>query len=66
MDNGKKSAFAVHMGGSVVIPGATKRELFAAMAMQGFCAMEGTINDFDEFAHAAVQCADALLKALGE
>ena len=42
-------------------PGLTKRELFAAMAMQGMC------NDYEHMANAAdvaVFAADALLAAL--
>lgn len=49
-------------GLSVVMPeqwGLTKRELFAAMAMQGLCAEGDTFN-----AKKAVECADALLAAL--
>ena len=47
--------------------GLSKRELFAAMAMQGFCALadEQTIKaPFAEVAKNAVAQADALLEAL--
>jgi len=51
------------VGPSLVLPtqwGLTKRELFAAMAMQGLCAEGDTFN-----AKKALECADALLAALG-
>jgi len=52
-------------------PGLTKREFFAALAMQGLCAAQpdmqrGTIIDEDEIASDAVACADALLKELAK
>jgi DNA-binding CsgD family transcriptional regulator len=43
--------------------GLTKREHFAAMAMQGLLASE-TIATFEEFAGSSVQMADALLAEL--
>jgi hypothetical protein len=48
--------------------GLTKRELFAAMAMQGFCAnvKASTQWDGETRAQKAVRQADALLDALGE
>jgi hypothetical protein len=49
-------------------PGLAKRELFAAMAMQGLCAgldySSGRMIDFDGLASDAAACADALLVAL--
>lgn len=50
--------------------GLTKRELFAAMAMQGFCAAieydedSGPMKGADDLAADAVMCADALLAEL--
>ena len=45
--------------------GLTKRELFAAMAMQGYCAVhEGWDEPASEVARCAVDMADALLAAL--
>lgn len=48
--------------------GLTKRELFAAMAMQGLCAnsIHGSHHSFENTAREAVQYADALLKELGK
>lgn len=44
--------------------GLTKRELFAAMAMQGLLA--GFAEDYEQTASAAVKQADALLKELAK
>ena len=47
--------------------GLTKRELFAAMAMQGLCADKDCVNDFvqpEDLAGLAVERADALLEEL--
>ncbi len=47
--------------------GLTKRELFAAMAMQGFCANEAYIDTgFVELAAYSVSQADALIRRLNE
>lgn len=47
--------------------GLTKRELFAAMAMQGILANpDPTERTFEEDAGCAVVCADALLDALAK
>lgn len=45
-------------------PGLSKRELFAAMVMQGFAADSGVIAEADEVAKVAVSWADALIDAL--
>lgn len=45
-------------------PGLSKRELFAAMVMQGFAADSGVISEADEVAKVAVSWADALIDAL--
>lgn len=59
-DNSNLSAFPIG-----VDTGLTKREYFAAMAMQGMCA-DSNITDIDSNSIAAwsVECADALLAAL--
>lgn len=68
MDAKKNGALPVYPQG--VAPGLTKRELFAAMAMQGMCMMksppyQGRDETLDEaFAREAVERADALLAAL--
>lgn len=47
--------------------GLTKRELFAAMAMQGMCSAEwAKAHAFDELARWSVEHADALLAALSD
>lgn len=46
--------------------GLTKRELFAAMAMQGLCACEKLEGTNDKFAHWSVKMADALLEELNK
>ena len=56
------------------VGGLTKREHFAAMAMQGFCANEGLANLIKRFpekdeicvARAAVEYADALIEELNK
>jgi hypothetical protein len=65
MENVKQSAFACaneyHLQ-----QGLTKREYFAAMAMQGFiaCQEDGFRAHPETIAMIAVQCADALLAEL--
>ena len=44
--------------------GLTKRELFAALFMQGFLSHEGNENLMFSLAHAAVDNADALIEVL--
>jgi len=46
--------------------GLSKRELFAAMAMQGFCSVPGSIATADEISNWAVEQADALIEALSQ
>ena len=56
---------------STLYKGLTKREYFAAKAMQGLISMERTMdiivtgNSFDSTAEVAVGMADALIKELG-
>lgn len=47
--------------------GLTKRELFAAMAMQSVCTLNGSVNEFGNeafYAKRAVELADALIAEL--
>jgi len=44
--------------------GLTKRELFAAMAMQGFISNTNAKGSLEDFASDSVKLADALLKKL--
>lgn len=46
--------------------GLTKRELFAAMAMQGYCSCKIGEMDFNKVAELAVKQADALLDSLSK
>ena len=69
MTNSNHSAFPATeyyderpIGGS---SGLTKRELFAAMALQGFIAANGQ-HQVRDAATAAVEYADALIKALSK
>ena len=65
--NGNNQAFPIPMGsisdGDYIV-GITKRELFAAMAMQGLCANPSRVGKFDGYAVDALRLADALLAAL--
>ena len=49
--------------GTIQASGLTKREHFAAMAMQGFCALDGPCTP-EQAAYVAVRYADALLAEL--
>lgn len=61
----KNSDFAAYPSSSDCTKGLTKRELFAAMAIQGLCSAEWTENTtFENLAVTAVKQADALLAAL--
>ncbi len=60
MENGKQGAFPKRADGAPQT-GLTKREYFAAMAMQGLASVEGNI---EHMAHDAVKIADALLAEL--
>jgi len=58
---------STEMGYIGINPGLTKREYFAAMAMQGYCGGEYTGQSGkpkDEMARWSVEMADALIKAL--
>lgn len=64
-ENGNKPAFvALEVEGSGL--GLTKRELFAAMAMQGLLANSERDAEAEGFARDAVRSADALLAELAK
>ena len=67
----KNSAFPFeieHKDGKVYAKGLTKREYFAAMAMQGYLANTNIGGNYLPIEHAidSVKLADALIKALNE
>lgn len=70
MMKGNESVYPIVVTGPMceVHEGLTKRELFAAMAMQGILMQEqsATVLSDDEIAAAAVRQADALIKELGK
>lgn len=59
MENGKQMAFPTQVVNGELHTGLTKREYFAAMAMQGYIAT-GKGSDVSDW----LRCADQLLKAL--
>ena len=67
--NGHELAFPFvetrEMQGESISFGLTKREMFAAMAMQGLCSVPG-LFDVRTMARDAVRCADALLAELAK
>jgi hypothetical protein len=65
MENGKQSAFTGIVN-EACQPGLTKREYFAAMAMQGWIAnqQDGYTLHPETIAMRSAQCADALLVEL--
>lgn len=70
MNNKDYPAYPVVAGNTVEAIGLTKRELMAAMAMQGFCAnsnvgwsTKGTVNNIVE---SSVHIADSLLDELNK
>ena len=69
MENGKQEAFGfaaqLNNGESIYSAGLTKREYFAAMAMQGILTTTHTYgHNYKAIAIDAVKFADALLKEL--
>lgn len=67
-DNANKPAMPIKIKSAFnycsVYLGLTKREYFAAMAMQGLLAQNSYYNSFDLLASDSVKQADALLKEL--
>ncbi len=50
-----------------IYPGLNKREYFAGLAMQGFCANENKLNNTPKFiAELSIKLADEILKQLEE
>jgi hypothetical protein len=67
MENGKKPAFVtkIHYKGQLTpMPGLTKREYFAAVAMQGLLACPDIAASREAIAEESVKQSDELLKAL--
>lgn len=64
MENGKQPAFASTDGKTFANDGLTKREYFAALAMQGLMACPDISGSREIIAEESVKQADALLKAL--
>jgi hypothetical protein len=62
MSDGNDTAFPTT--GAAVTAGITKRDLFAAMAMQGLCARSEGCGNPREVAEGALRYADALLSEL--
>ena len=63
MDNGNKPINVIKDLTSINQMGLTKREYFAGLAMQGFCA-DKSVNGFENIAKYSVEVADILLKEL--
>ena len=69
MINSDKSAFPVSLANKSLSKGITKREYFAAQALQGLLANQYQCprdpDDFQEIAEKSIAAADALLEELG-
>lgn len=66
MENSKQPAFPVPQKETKPAPGLTKREYFAAIAMQGFLAGRGNAWEMEAFVKKSVEYADALLNELAK
>lgn len=55
-----------HPDGNVTCKGLTKREYFAAMAMQALLSDHNITTTYSHYAENAVQAADALIAAINE
>ena len=70
MNNGNAPAYPIHVECPRTGPwteyGLTKREEFAAMAMQGMCGDPGRRGPIEAYARDAVKFADALLAELAK
>lgn len=66
MTNPDEIAFPVVIPSNELYPGLTKRELFAAMAMQGLCSQESKCYFDGAIAAYAVEYADALIAELNK
>jgi hypothetical protein len=65
-DNMPAYRYDNHLIGTDRLIGITKRECFAAMAMQGLCAKMSILTDPEEYAIASCAIADALIKELNK
>lgn len=63
--DGSGRVFPIVQGTEIHTTGLTKRELFAAMAMQGLMA-DSNVEDPIAASQLAVRCADALINELNE
>jgi hypothetical protein len=66
VSNATDPVFPVADWGACQLPGMTKREYFAAMAMQGIIAQMPHAQEASEIARQSVVCADALLAELAK
>ena len=68
MTHANETAFPNQIGENFNYKGLTKREYFAAMAMQGILsdAANGIAPNWDRLAQDSLCAADALIKALGD
>ncbi len=66
MNNGNEPANSIVVSMNVRAEELTKREHFAAMAMQGILSHSFGRGDADELAVQSIKCADALLKELAK
>lgn len=67
MTNGEDSAYQINFDdGLLCYTGLTKREYFAAMAMQGFCACPDLSLSREVLSEESVKQADDLIKALNK
>jgi hypothetical protein len=64
MENGKQMAFPGQLVNGEVHIGLTKREYFAALAMQGLLANSDIVVSIEEITKESVRYADSLLKTL--
>jgi hypothetical protein len=66
MNKNNEPYFPVDAGypwGNMQYAGITKRDYFAAMAMQGLCAYSCQGGDWKEIAHTSYKIADAMIEA---
>jgi hypothetical protein len=64
--NGNDSAYPLEIATGQYNSGLTKRELFAAMALQGLLADPYSTQEFADMASMSVQVADALIAELSK
>jgi hypothetical protein len=64
--DGDESAYPLQIINDDFDPGMTKRELLAAMAMQGLLTNAGLVDCYEKIANLAVNHADALIAELSK